>query len=183
MLRASYIAVFALVATLLPASRAGAAQPSLEYEVKAAFLYNFAKFVEWPPQAFAAEDAPLVFCVLGENPFEDKLGRVVNDRTANGRRIAVQPMPPAAETQGCHLVFVAAAEDERVARLVQTLHSSEGAPVLTVGESDRFAGAGGMIRLVIDDGRVRFDINAAAAEQSGLKLSSQLLKLAREVER
>jgi hypothetical protein len=183
MLRALAIAAVALVATSLPASRAAAAQPSLEYDVKAAFLYNFAKFIEWPPKAFAADDAPLVFCVLGENPFQDKLGRVVNDRTANGRRIAVRPMPPGAPTDGCHLVFVAAAEDERVARLVQTLHSTDGGPVLTVGESDHFAGAGGMIRLVIDEGRVRFDINVAAAEQAGLKLSSQLLKLARKVER
>jgi hypothetical protein len=177
------IAAVAVSAILLEAPCARAAQPNLEYEVKAAFLYNFAKFIEWPPKAFAQDDAPLVFCVLGENPFQDKLGRVVNDRTANGRRIVVQPMPPGAQTEGCHLVFVAAAEDDRVARLVHTFHSAQGAPVLTVGESDRFAGAGGMIRLVVDEGRVRFDINAAAAERAGLKLSSQLLKLARKVER
>jgi hypothetical protein len=158
------------------------AQASLEYEVKAAFLYNFAKFVEWPDNAFASADAPVVFCIVGTNPFDGALERVINDRTAHGRRILVQET--AEGTPGaCQLVFVSGSEDGRVARVVQTTQAAQGAPVLTVGESQAFNDAGGMIRLVVEEGGVRFDINAAIAERAGLKFSSQLLKLARKVVR
>jgi hypothetical protein len=161
---------------------ARASQANLEYEVKAAFLYNFAKFVEWPDNAFAVADAPIVFCIVGTNPFDGGLERVISDRTAHGRRILVRenadPTPEA-----CNLVFVPGAEDARVARVVQTAQAAQGAPVLTVGESQAFNDAGGMIRLVVEEGGVRFDINAAIAERAGLKFSSQLLKLARKVVR
>ena len=186
MRRSPYIAAVALSATLwsgLAARDVRAAEANLEYEVKAAFLYNFAKFVEWPSTAFATPEAPLVFCILGPNPFDGKLDRVVNDRTANGRRIEVREGVAVAQTSGCHLVFVPENQAETVARLVQASAPVPGAPVLTVGETDGFAEAGGMIQLVVDEGRVRFDINASAAEGEGLKLSSQLLKLARRVEK
>jgi len=185
MRRLRHIAV-ALIATLaLPATAhdVHAAPANLEYEVKAAFLYNFAKFVEWPSTAFATPDAPLVFCIVGPNPFDGRLERVVSDRTANGRRIEVRDAVSVNETGGCHLVFVPESEENAVARLVHVAASVPGVPVLTVGETEGFAEAGGMIQLVVDEGRVRFDINAAAAEQEGLKLSSQLLKLARRVEK
>ena len=156
------------------------AQANLEYEVKAAFLYNFAKFVEWPATAFASADAPLVFCIVGANPFDGALERVISDRTAHGRKILVRDVTDASGG-GCHLVFITEKENERVARLVHTAQSTAQAPVLTVGESETFADSDGMIRLVVEEGGVRFDINAAAAERAGLRFSSQLLKLARRV--
>jgi hypothetical protein len=157
-----------------------ASQSNLEYEVKAAFLYNFAKFVEWPAQTFASASAPFVFCIVGSNPFDGALERVISDRTAHGRKIVVREV--AEPTSGaCHLVFISSSEDERVARLVHTAQAVQGAPVLTVGESAAFAESKGMIRLVVEEGGVRFDIDAAAAERAGLKFSSQLLKLARRV--
>ena len=185
MLGKRYIAAASIAAALLVSVRADdarTAQANLEYEVKAAFLYNFAKFVEWPDNAFAAADAPIVFCIVGSNPFDGGLERVISDRMAHGRRILVQenaePTPAA-----CNLVFVPGTEDARVARVVQTAQAAHGAPVLTVGESQAFNDAGGMIRLVVEEGGVRFDINVAIAERAGLKFSSQLLKLARKVVR
>ena len=171
-----------LAAVFLHAPLARTAQASLEYEVKAAFLYNFAKFVEWPDNAFSTEDAPIVFCIVGANPFDGALERVISDRTAHGRRILVRETAEPAPGS-CHLVFVAGSEDGRVAQVVQSTQSAQGAPVLTVGESEAFNDAGGMIRLVVEEGGVRFDINAAIAEHAGLKFSSQLLKLARNVVR
>jgi hypothetical protein len=181
--RTRIIAAAVLTATFtlaVPVHVARTSQANLEYEVKAAFLYNFAKFVEWPDEAFAAADAPFVFCIVGSNPFtDDSLTRVISDRTAHGRKISVREVrEPAA---GCHLVFIAEAENERVARLLQTVQATQGPPILTVGESEAFAESNGMIRLVVEEGGVRFDINAAAAERGGLKFSSQLLKLARRV--
>jgi len=186
MRRSLYIAAVALSATLLPSVAARdvqAAQANLEYEVKAAFLYNFAKFVEWPSTAFVTPEAPLVFCIIGPNPFDGRLERVVNDRTANGRRIEVREEVAAGQTSGCHLIFVPEPEEDVVARVLHASTAAQEAPVLTVGETQGFAEAGGMIELVVDEGRVRFDINAGAAEREGLKLSSQLLKLARRVEK
>ena len=180
-----YIAAAAIAVALsvtVQVHDARTAQANLEYEVKAAFLYNFAKFVEWPDTAFAAPDAPIVFCIVGSNPFDGALERVINDRTAHGRRIVVHETAEPAPGS-CHLVFVAGTEDPRVARVVQTSQAEQGAPVLTVGESESFNDAGGMIRLVVEEGGVRFDINAALAERAGLKFSSQLLKLARNVVR
>jgi hypothetical protein len=186
MRRSLYNAAVAMIATISLGAAAHdvlGAQVNLEYEVKAAFLYNFAKFVEWPSTAFVAPEAPLVFCIIGPNPFDGRLERVVNDRTANGRRIEVREEVAASQTSGCHLVFIPETEGGSVARLVHASASVPSTPVLTIGESEGFVEEGGMIQLVVDDGRVRFDINAAAAERQGLRLSSQLLKLARRVEK
>lgn len=186
MRRRTHIAAIALIVMLLPVlavRHARGEDASIEYEVKAAFLYNFAKFVEWPSTAFATADAPLVFCIQGRDPFGGRLERVVNDRTANARRIEVRKQLAGAPVDGCHLVFVPESEERSVARLLQPVELAQEAPVLTVGESGRFAEAGGMIRLLVEEGRVRFDINAGVAERAGLRLSSQLLKLARHVEK
>ena len=165
------------------ADAATTGQSHLEYEVKAAFLYNFAKFVEWPRTAFVTDDAPLVFCIVGRDPFDGSLEHIVDGRTANGRRIDIRDNVNFGDANMCHLAFVPQAEDERMARIVHAFHSDSGGTVLTIGETDRFAQAGGMIRLIIDEGRVRFDVNIVSAERAGLKVSSQLLKLARKVER
>jgi hypothetical protein len=157
-----------------------AADASLEYRVKAAFLYNFAKFVTWPARAFPAGDTPVVFCVAGADPFEDLLEATTQDRKVEGRRIEIRRLPADAPLAGCHLVFSSETDGTRVAHL---LLRAAGDSVLTVGEADDFLLRGGMIRLLVDEGKVRFDISTRAADGAGLKLSSQLLKLARSVER
>jgi hypothetical protein len=157
-----------------------AAEASLEYRVKAAFLYNFAKFVTWPAQVFPAADAPVVFCLAGDDPFQELLDATTKDRKVEGRPIVIRRLPAEAPLAGCHLVFSSESDGARVAHVLQR---AAGAGALTVGEAEEFLPRGGMIRLLVDEGKVRFDISTRSAEQAGLKVSSQLLKLARSVER
>jgi len=153
------------------------AEPALEFEVKAAFLLNFTKFVEWPPSAFAAADSPMAICIVGKDPFGRVLDDVVQGEAVNGRKIVVQRLSAMPPPQTCQLVYFAGLEKEPRGKL-----SSVGPGVLTVGEGDDFTRAGGMIGFVIENRRVRFDINRAAAEGASLKLSSKLLSVARFVE-
>jgi len=157
-----------------------AADASLEYRVKAAFLYNFAKFVTWPAGAFTSANAPVVFCLAGEDPFEELLDGTTKDRKIEGRQIVVRRLPADAPLAGCHLVFSGETDGGRVAHVLQR---AVGAGALTVGESEEFLPLGGTIRLLVEEGKVRFDISTRSAEKAGLKVSSQLLKLARTVER
>lgn len=157
------------------------AQRPTEYEVKAAFVYNFAKFTEWAPGAFAGDDAPIVIGVLGEDPFGAALGRTVRGKTVKGRRLAVRRFSKAGDgLRTCHILFVSASESGRLASVFKHL---QGEPVLTVGEIEGFGEKGGMINFVLDQHRIRFEINPEVAERAGLKLSSRLLKLARIVRR
>ena len=151
---------------------------SKEYKIKAAYLYNFAKFVDWPGQCFTNTGAPLVVGIFGQNPFGDELEAIAKDHKINGRDIVIKPVTTAAEAAGVQMLFFAAAEDGRIAEILAALKTS---PVLTVGESEKFAAAGGEIHFVREADKVRFEINAAAAEQHGLKISAQLLKLARNI--
>ena len=154
-----------------------AGEPVLkEYQIKAAYLYNFAKFVEWPAQRFADDRSPLVIGVFDSNPFGDELLAIARDHKINGRNIVIQRVQSAAEAASVHLLFFPAGHEKHSAECLAGL-STPG--VLTVGESDQFLAAGGMIRFVRQADKVRFEINAAVAEQHGLKISAQLLKLAK----
>lgn len=170
----------AVLLLLAAAAAAGAdARKDLEYQVKAAFLLNFAKFVEWPADAFAGPQDPVAICVVGKDPFGASLDQVVRGETVNGRPLAVRRPRQALEARDCQIVFLA--ESER-RRQEDVLSSMEGASVLTVGEGDGFLADGGVIRFVLEENRVRFEVNLAAAEASRLKLSSKLLRLARSVQ-
>jgi hypothetical protein len=167
--------VLSLLGGCLP-QFAAAADSSLEYQVKAAFLLNFTKFIEWPPSAFVSSEAPLQICILGNDPFGRALDAVVQGETVNGHRLAVRRItdPPAAQT--CQVLFVGA-ELKGVRQLLMDLPRG----IVTVGEGDRFLREGGMIALVLDNRRVRFDIDQTAAANGDLKLSSKLLSVARSV--
>jgi len=154
---------------------AGPADPK-DYEVKAAFLYNFTKFVEWPPHTFKNQEEPVVVGVLGAPQCATALEQLVKDRKVNGRAIVVRRIDTAEDAKSAQLLFVGSSEEEHFARLLPSL---AGAPVLTVGESQAFKELGGAINFVVDDSKVRFEINALAAERVGVKISAQLLKLAR----
>jgi hypothetical protein len=149
-----------------------------EYQIKAAYLYNFAKFVEWPEQCFTNSQSPLVIGVFGHNPFGDELNAIAKDHKINGRDIVIKTVATVAEAGGVDLMYFSASEDGRVA---ETLAALKHLPVLTVGETDKFAMSGGIIKLVREADKVHFEINAAAAEQQGLKISAQLLKLAKPI--
>jgi hypothetical protein len=149
-----------------------------EYQVKAAVLYNIAKFVDWPPDAFSSPTAPLVMCVLGVDPFGPALdetlkGHLVGKRAVIARRIAEV-------TTGCHLLFIAASERRRTATILDRMGRTS---VLTVGEAEGFAEQGGMIGLVTEGDRVKFEINVEAVDRVKLKLSARLMALSSSTRR
>lgn len=161
------------------AARPAAAEtaPSREYQIKAAFLYNFARFVEWPPAAFAGPDAPLQLGILGEDPFGPALDDLARSETVQHRRLVVRRSRRAEDLRGCQLVFVSRSE-----LAADILPGLGGSPILTVGDAEGFARQGGMIDFYLDANRVRFEINSEAARRGGLRISSQLLSLGRLVE-
>jgi hypothetical protein len=161
-----------LLALLLGAP--AAAFTATEYEVKAAYLYNFARFVEWPRESLGAPDAPFVVGVLGEDPFGDVLDKTMAGKRVWGHPVAVRRLDDPEDAARCHMLFVSASERDRLRTIVKAASQS----TLTVGETDEFARVGGMITFRVDERRVRFQINPARAGQARLKVSSQLLKLA-----
>lgn len=150
-----------------------------EYEVKAAYLYNLAKFVEWPVEALPAGRDAIVICMVSGENFADTLEAVVAQKTAQGRALRVRRLEDGGSAEGCQMVFFTDTGGGRIPRLLAQLGQ---APVLTVGESQGFAEQGGMINFYLENNKVRFEANAVAAAAAGLKVSSRLLSLARIVE-
>jgi hypothetical protein len=171
MRRIHTIACFLAIAVTAAAQSARAP----EYEVKAAFLYNFAKFVEWPSPSSAPS---FRICVLGRDPFGLALSNIVQSKSISGRPIVSVHLQSPAEVRLCHVLFISQSDPEI---LQQVLERTRGLPVLTVGESADFLRLGGMINFVLEQDRVRFEINLEAAERQHLKLSSKLLAVARVV--
>ena len=148
---------------------------SLEYQVKAAFLLNFTKFIDWPNPV--PGDTPFTICILGDDPFGGAVDRIIEGETVNGRRLAVERIR-SQQAQSCQIVYVSRSEKE-VSRFLSGL----GHGVLTVGEGNQFLREGGMIAFVVSSRHVRFDVNQTAAANAGLRLSSKLLSVARTVEK
>jgi len=151
------------------------AKTASEYEIKAAFLYNFAKFVEWPAPALADSKQAFNICVLGPDPFGHSLDDAVADKMVAGHRITVSRSPLPQDLPVCHILFVSSSQRLSSADL---LNKFRGKSVLIVGESEDFAISGGTIQFVLEGNHVRFAINPDAAERAGLKISSKLLALA-----
>jgi hypothetical protein len=144
-----------------------------EYELKAAFLFNFAQFVEWPPAAFATPDAPLIIGVLGSDPFGGRLEEVVRGEVVLGHPLEVRRYDRIEDVENCHILFLGRSEGSNLEGILSRLRFR---PILTVGEADQFARAGGMIGFVMDRNRIRLRINRGAAEAANLVLSSRLLR-------
>lgn len=161
---------------LLSAVPAAAQKVSGEYQLKAAFLYNFAKFVEWPAGAFPGEAAPLTICVYGEDPFGRTLEELVRNERIGNRPLEVRRPDSLSQLGECHILYVSRSERAREGEVVSSLGE---APVLTVGESESFLRSQGMIGFFLEENKVRFQVNLDAAEGSRLKISSKLLRLAK----
>ena len=146
-----------------------------EYQIKAAFVFNFAKFVEWPASAFLNTNSPIILGILGDNPFGDDLANAVHNKKLNNRSLAVVHYLRPAEVTNCQLLFISNSEKENLAQIFNTLRDKS---VLTVGEMDHFTEAGGMINFVQEGTKMRFQINEVAAKSAGLKISSKLMRLA-----
>ncbi len=151
-----------------------------ESQIKAAFLYNFTKFVEWPPGTFLTKHHPIVIGILGESELTADLQAIVAGRKVNGRAILVKNVETESEATSIQLLFVREAADDRFSALQTSIQDSA---VLTVGESRTFATAGGAILFVERDGKLRFEINMTSAEHARLKVSAELQKLAAAVRR
>jgi hypothetical protein len=167
--------MFAAAMSLTPLTDAG--ETTQEYRVKAAFIFNFMQFVEWPTGTFANDNAPFVVAVVGHDPFEGALEQAMASKTIRSRNIVVRYFSTADSIEPCQLLFVPAGEDDSAARIIGDKVADR--PVLTIGESDAFMGAGGVIRFYNEENKVRFEIAPQAAERGHLKISSKLLRLAR----
>jgi hypothetical protein len=154
------------------------ALPSKEYQIKAVFLFNFAQFVEWPATAFPDADAPIRIGVLGDDPFGTALEETVRGETIRNRKLVVQHSRQVEDLKNCQLLFISKSEKRRIPEILSTLNPGA---VLTVGEIESFSRLGGIINFYLDGNKVRFEINPAAAQRQGLKLSSQLLNLGKVV--
>lgn len=150
------------------------APPPPEYEVKAAFLFNFGKFVEWPADAFAVTGEQFIVGVLGEDPFGVILEETVAGKAVQGKKLVVKRFSRVKDAAHCHILFISSSEEGRLTEILSALAHRK---VLTVAEMPEFARRGGMIRFRMENNKVRFDINLTAAQRAGLTVRSQLLRL------
>jgi len=173
-----------LIASLLTiglrASAQNADSESSEYLIKAGFIYNFGKLVEWPGSAFPQASSPLVIGVLGNDNFAATLEHVVDGKKIDARSFVVKRLRWSKDfTCGCHILFIASAESVHADETLQSLKNTS---VLTIAETPGFARRGGIINFTLEDSKVRFEVNVDAAHQLGLNISSRLLSLAKIVQ-
>jgi len=150
-----------------------------EYEVEAAYLFNFGKFVAWPAAAQPAH-SPFVICVLGDDPFGPVLDQAIASETLRGRPVQARRIARPQDATGCSILYISGSESARLSKILSIIQE---APVLTVSDIPDFVQQGGMIEFVLRDGRVRFEVNLAPTQRNGLVMSSELLKVAVEVVR
>lgn len=171
-----------LLAALLTVSSiqllAQSRSPATEHEVKAAYLYQFGRYVEWPSDQ-GRPSSSFVICVLGQDPFGVALDEIAKGKIISGQQVAIKRILGPSELQDCRILFVSRSEDDRLPAILKAL---EGKTVLTVGEGTQFTRRGGMVAFTSEDRKVRFVVNLAAAEAAKLRLSSQLLRLAVSVD-
>jgi hypothetical protein len=182
--RAAIAIVPLLLATM--ALNAQNTSGSTEYLIKAGFIYNFANLVQWPSSSFAQPDSPIVIVILGEDHFGTTLDRALDGKKGNARSFVIKRARSISELQrtlgpqkDCQILYVSSSEMPHLSDAIQML---KGVPVLTIGETPGFARNGGIINLILEDNKVRFEVNVAAAKEADLNISSRLLALARIVQ-
>ena len=164
----------ALLFAAIPGLPAQSARAS-EYQVKAAFLFNFAQFVDWPTESFPSSDTPLVIGVLGEDPFGSFLDHIVGSERLRGRPLQVRRYATVDEIKTCHILFISRSAGDRPELILAALKQR---PIVTVSDADGFVQRGGMIRFVTDRNRIRLQINPGAVDAAHLTISSKLLRVA-----
>ncbi len=174
-----YFVVLATLSAFILTSILHAQSSPTEYQVKAAYLYNFAKFVEWPPQVMSS-DSSFNICVLGRDPFDSTFQTTIAGESIKGKNVLVKRIPRAQDGTGCQILFISSSEEARLKDILDVLDKMS---VLTVSDMPQFTRRGGMIQFVTEANRVRFEVNLTSAERTGLTLSSQLLKVAIGVRR
>ncbi|HKR29509.1 MAG TPA: YfiR family protein [Terriglobales bacterium] len=152
---------------------------SSEYLIKAGYIYNFAKLVEWPASAFAQPDSPIVIGIVGTDPFGPIIDKVLEGKKVNGHSFVIKRLKPTADVKECHILFVGTSLGPHVA---DTIRLTRGTPILTISEIPGFADRGGIINLTLEQNKVRFEVNVDAAKQADLNISSRLLVLAKVIQ-
>jgi hypothetical protein len=172
--------IFLATLTILGGGRNVRAQGGAvsEYEVKAAFLFHFAQFVEWPQQTFKNDGEPLVYCTVGDDPFHGGLEAALKGKTIGAHPLQVRHAKRAEDASGCQVIFLGENEKKLLPELLATFERN---PVLVVGESEHFAQSGGTIGFCLEENKIRFEVNLDAAGKAKLKISSKLLALAKSV--
>jgi len=168
------------VSLILLAASLLAQQRPTDYQVKAAYLYNFGKFVQWPANPSTQKDSLFSVCVLGQDPFGPALDATLSGASIGGQRVVARRISSPEESVNCRILFLGATEAARMNKIIQSLDKEA---VLTVSDLPEFSQRGGMIQFVTEGNRVRFEVNLEAAQQAGLTLSSELLKVATTVRR
>jgi hypothetical protein len=171
--RALVTVLIAIAAMLAPQGMAYAEGGSIEYAVKAAYLYKFAPFVQWPSSVFASASSPFQLCILGQDPFGASLERAVSGQRVDEHPVAVRRLEHVDAASGCHMLYLGTS---RVQTTAEALRALRGSPTLTVADNGRDTGA--IIKFIVKDNRVRFDIDVAAATANHMTISSKLLGLA-----
>ena len=174
-LRRRHLAVVVVLALFAP-DRVSA-QTATAAAVTSAFLYNFAKFTQWPPDTLAPGQR-IALCVIGDSAVAEALEQTIKGHTIESHELTVEVVTPDSLLRSCHLLYVSGLDDKRSTQLIQTLKS---APVFTASDGSLFAERGGIAQLILDHGRMRFAINVGAAQQARLQISSKLLSLAQIV--
>lgn len=171
------VVLFMLFALANSSSLSHADSPPREYQLKAAFLYTFIKFVEWPDTGTSGTSRPLCLAVLGQDPFGSDLD-ALKGKSVKGRTIMIKRFRKVEEARDCDILFISGSEKKQLPRILKQL---QGAPLLTVGDHEGFCEAGGMINLITTQNKISFAINVAATHRAQLHISSQLMKLAKTV--
>jgi hypothetical protein len=172
-------AIFSAGVVVLHAQSDESGVVNREYAIKAAYLYQFGYYIQWPAGSFADKTSPFVIGVLGENPIGGSLDEIAREKKIDGRPIVIKRFASPAAYSPCHILFVADSYD--AAKILPTIRKSQKFPVLLVGEKPGFAQQGGTINLYIEQNKVRFEVNMEVAKQEQLKISSKLLSLAKIV--
>jgi hypothetical protein len=168
--------LFGWLALLLASNSGfGGNTPLTKYQVEAVFLFNFAKYVDWPAAAFPNATAPITIGVVGTDPFDDNLQNVIQGKTINGRPFVIKHLASDSELGGCQILFIS---DSEASRMGEILDRAGALPILTVGEDEEFAQNNGIVNFVLKDGKVRLEIDLTAAKKNGLTISSRLLAVA-----
>jgi hypothetical protein len=171
-------AVAALVYLLFAGPSAIGQQRPSEYQVEAAYLYNFGRFVEWPAKGAAPENSSFTICVLGDDPFGQALDATLAGETVGNRRVVAKRISSPQMAVDCQIVFISSSEANRINKIIEALDKSA---VLTVSDIPQFSQRRGMIQFVPEGNRIRFEVNLTATQSAGLTLSSELLKVATAV--
>ncbi|MGF7079352.1 YfiR family protein [Mucilaginibacter sp. UYCu711] len=151
-------------------------KPALEYQVKAAFLYNFTRFISWPASAFNSPKAPFIIGIVGNDPFGSYLEDIIDQEKVDDHPIIVQRYHDIRDINNCQILYISAGDNNKIKEIIAGVAHKN---VLTVSDADKFVNWGGIINFFKDDNKLRVQINTAAAKAAGVEISSKLLKISK----